>query len=342
MHLKIRRRNIFIRNKEYNILYFLYIKNLFNPWEDKKVKKSLDTDLNKNFKGGFNKKIEKCNFIRLFLAAAAASAFLSACSSSGSPANSSSQAAPGAASGGAAVTEKDGYKYVSPQDAIDAAKKSDVHVIDVRDWKEYSKGRLQNSLWNPIFPLEDESLTQSLKKYAQDNLNDGKDIYIICNSGQRGAQKATGVFKDAGIDESKIFTVEGGAKALSGIKDAFTTSRIDEGIDWKYTDGKDVLELKDAQIVDVRDPQTYADGHLEGSLNASLKEFDDTAAQTAFYEFSKSKLDPQKPVYLLCYSGNKCAKTGISILKDAGFNTDNVFIIKDGAKDEDISAAFVK
>ena len=342
MHLKIRRRNIFIRNKEYNILYFLYIKNLFNPWEDKKVKKSLDTDLNKNFKGGFNKKIEKCNFIRLFLAAAAASAFLSACSSSGSPANSSSQAAPGAASGGVTVTEKDGYKYVSAQDAVDAAKKSDVHVIDVREWKEYSKGRLQNSLWNPIFPLEDESLVQSLKQYAQDNLNDGKDIYIICNSGNRGAQKATGVFKEAGIDESKIFTVEGGAKALSGIKDAFTTSRIDENIDWKYVDGKDLIKLSGVQIVDLRDAESYTAGHLEGSLNSPLKEFDNAAAQTAFYEFSKTQLDSTKPVYLLCYNGDKCAKTAVSILKDAGFNTDNVLIIKDGVEDSDISAKFIK
>ena len=38
------------------------------------------------------------------------------------------------------------------------------------------------------------------------------------------------------------------------------------------------------------------------------------------YELGTTKLDPEKPVYFLCYSGNKCAKTGISVLKDAGFD----------------------
>ena len=35
------------------------------------------------------------------------------------------------------------------------------------------------------------------------------------------------------------------------------------------------------------------------------------------------------------------AKTGISILKDAGFDLDNLYIIENGAKDGDVSAAFV-
>ena len=54
------------------------------------------------------------------------------------------------------------------------------------------------------------------------------------------------------------------------------------------------------------------------------------------------KLDKEKPVYFLCYSGNKCAKTGISVLKDAGFDLSNLYIIENGAKDGDVSAAFEK
>ena len=103
----------------------------------------------------------------------------------------------------------------------------------------------------------------------------------------------------------------------------------------------DLLALSGAQVVDVRDADTYKKGHLAGSSNVPLKEFEDSAAQSAMYEFAKANLDPTKPVYFLCYSGNKCAKTGISVLKDAGFDADNLFIIKDGAKDADISAAFV-
>ena len=51
------------------------------------------------------------------------------------------------------------------------------------------KGRVANSEWCPIFPLEDDSLVDEMTTYAKDHLNDGKDIYVICNSGKRGAEK---------------------------------------------------------------------------------------------------------------------------------------------------------
>ena len=123
------------------------------------------------------------------------------------------------------------------------------------------------------------------------------------------------------------------------------TDRSEEAIDWKYVSGKDAVEAvgnDDIQIVDVRDNEAYAEGHLEGSYQVSLKEIESPEAQTAMYELGTTKLDPEKPVYFLCYSGNKCAKTGISVLKDAGFDPNNLFIIEEGAKGADVAAAFVK
>lgn len=293
--------------------------------------------------------------LKLLLVAGLSALWISGCSSSSTSnttAAGDSSAAAGETSAAASETsaaagetsaaaQADGaYQYVSADDAVKAAAGTDVHVLDVREWGEYAKGRLANSYWSPVFPLEDTSLEESLKEFALAKLNDGKNIYIVCNSGKRGAEKATAVLKDAGFDASKLYTVEGGAKALSAKKE-FNTSRIDEAIDWKYIDGKEFLALSGAQVVDVRDADTYKQGHLAGSVNVPLKEFEDTAAQSAMYDFAKANLDPTKPVYLLCYSGNKCAKTGISVLKDAGFDTDNLFIIKDGAKDADVSAAFV-
>jgi rhodanese-related sulfurtransferase/predicted small lipoprotein YifL len=231
------------------------------------------------------------------------------------------------------------YQMVAPKDAV--AKATEVHLLDVREWGKYVEGRVANSEWCPIFPLEDESLVDNMKAYADKNLKDGKEIYIICNSGARGAQKATGVLKDAGIDEKLIYTVEGGAKALADVDNALTTNRVEEAIEWKYAKGADVLKETDAQIVDVRDDATYAEGHLENSVQVALKEIEDAKAQTAAYELAKT-LDNSKPVYFLCYSGNKCAKTAISIFKDAGFDAENLFIIENGAKDADIAAAFVK
>ena len=105
----------------------------------------------------------------------------------------------------------DEYQYVSAADTVIA---DGVHVLDVREWENYSKGRVANSEWCPIFPLEDDSLVDEMTTYAKDHLNDGKDIYVICNSGKRGAEKATAVLRDAGIEPTSIYTVEGGAEAL--------------------------------------------------------------------------------------------------------------------------------
>ncbi|WP_024347162.1 rhodanese-like domain-containing protein [Lacrimispora indolis] len=239
-------------------------------------------------------------------------------------------------------TGKEEYQFVSAEDAVKAAADGKTHVLDVREWANYGVGRVADSEWCPIFPLEDESLADQMKTYAEENLKDGQNIYIICNSGQRGAQKSTKVLEEAGIDAALIFTVEGGAKALAKVKGALTTNRAEEGINWQYVKAADVLGKKDAQIVDVRDNDTYAGGHLENSLQVDLKEFESADAQAAMYELAAEKLNKDEPVYFLCYSGNKCAKTAISVLKDAGFDEKNLFIIENGAKDSDIQAAFVK
>ncbi len=236
------------------------------------------------------------------------------------------------------------YQFVAPADAVEAAKTGETHVLDVREWGNYVEGRVSGSEWCPIFPLEDETLAEQMAAYAKENLSDGKEIYIICNSGQRGAQKATGVLEDAGIDASLIYTVEGGAKALAEEKGALTTNRTEDGIDWQYVTGKEAVAAvgnPDIQLLDVRDDDTYAKGHLEGSLQVGLKEIEDAEAQTEMYELAVNEMDREKPVYLLCYSGNNCAKTAISVMKDAGFDTDNLFIIENGAKDADVEAAFV-
>lgn len=277
-------------------------------------------------------------------AAASSEAASEAASSETASEAASSEAGSEAASSAAAAEATGEYQYVSPADAVKAAAAGDTHVVDVRTWEDYTKGRIADSEFCPIFPLEDESLVDSMTEYTKANLNDGKKIYIVCNSGKRGAEKATGVMIAAGIDPSLIYTVEGGAKALANEKGALTTDRTAEKIDWQYVSGKDAIaadEAGTAQIVDVRDDDTYAKGHLKDSLQVNLKATDDPAAQTAMYDLAAEKLDKTKPVYLLCYSGNKCAKTAISVLKDAGFDTKNLFIIENGAKDADVSAAFV-
>ncbi|MEF9840677.1 MAG: rhodanese-like domain-containing protein, partial [Lachnospiraceae bacterium] len=167
------------------------------------------------------------------------------------------------------TAKEEDYQFVSAADAVTAAQAGDIHVLDVREWDKYVSGRIADSQWCPIFPLEDESLAEAMSTYAKEKLNDGKKIYIVCNSGQRGAQKATKIFKEAGIDDSLIFTVKDGAKALAEEAGALTTSRIDEKINWQYITGSEATAAvgnADIQFLDVRDDESYASGHLKGSL----------------------------------------------------------------------------
>lgn len=242
-----------------------------------------------------------------------------------------------------AAKEAGETQYVAPADAVKAAQSDEVHVLDVREWANYAEGRVAGSEWCPIFPLEDESLAEQMTAYAEEHLKDGKEIYIICNSGKRGAAKTTEVLTKAGIDPSLLYTVEGGAKAL-GEEKALTTNRVEESIDWQYVTGKEAVEAlgsEDVQFLDVRDAETYAAGHLPQSVNVGLKEVEDPAAQSEMYKVATTELDAEKPVYILCYSGNKCAKTAVSVMKDAGFDPADLFIIENGAKDADVEAAFV-
>ena len=109
------------------------------------------------------------------------------------------------------------YQYISAEDVL---KVTDAHILDVREEDKYKAGTIEGAEWQPIFPLEDTSLEAAMKEYATSKLNDGKNIYIVCNSGKRGAEKTTKILIEAGIDKSKIFTVEGGAKALAEIDGA--------------------------------------------------------------------------------------------------------------------------
>ncbi|MBD0830583.1 rhodanese-like domain-containing protein [Aestuariibaculum sediminum] len=68
---------------------------------------------------------------------------------------------------------------------------------------------------------------------------------------------------------------------------------------------------KKIQLLDVRTPEEYAEGHLEGALNINY--FSETFKDEAF------KLDKNKKVLVYCKSGKRSSKSAI-ILKALGFS----------------------
>jgi thioredoxin 1 len=62
---------------------------------------------------------------------------------------------------------------------------------------------------------------------------------------------------------------------------------------------KKLAAMPGAQLVDVRSPEEYKEGHLKGSLNINVQS-DAFAAEVA-------KLDKKKPVMVYCRSGRRSA-----------------------------------
>ena len=66
-----------------------------------------------------------------------------------------------------------------------------------------------------------------------------------------------------------------------------------------------------AQLLDVRTPEEWKEGHLEKAKLVTL-------SKEGFVEKAKAELDPKKPVLVYCKSGGRSAKAAKQ-LREAGF-----------------------
>ena len=74
-----------------------------------------------------------------------------------------------------------------------------------------------------------------------------------------------------------------------------------------------------AVILDVRTPEEFKDGHIEGALLINFFDAD--------FKEQVEALDKEKPVYIYCRSGNRSQKAG-NILTEMGFK--EVYDIENG------------
>ena len=74
------------------------------------------------------------------------------------------------------------------------------------------------------------------------------------------------------------------------------------------TEAKQAVDAKDVQFIDVRTPGEYTGGHAPKASNFPLD----------VLEKDLSKLDKNKPVYVICQTGRRSQK-GSEILQKAGF-----------------------
>ena len=88
----------------------------------------------------------------------------------------------------------------------------------------------------------------------------------------------------------------------------------------EYQAYKNNILNKNVQLFDVRTPEEYNLGHIEGSINIDFKN------QKKFNLFFE-KLDKKNPIYLYCRSGNRSKKSADILIK-LGFS--EVYDLKGG------------
>ncbi len=96
--------------------------------------------------------------------------------------------------------------------------------------------------------------------------------------------------------------------ALFSCKKAEDSSSVIELITVEDMDS--LLEMGKVQLVDVRTPDEYAEGHIEGALNINFN--DDN------FKDLISKVDKSKPVAVYCGRGGRSGKCS-AYMKKAGF-----------------------
>lgn len=107
------------------------------------------------------------------------------------------------------------WQMITPEEMKAVLEKddpTDYQIIDIQPEADYDKGHLPNSISVPAYPVD----TDDLEKLVVDNAEQFKEgdhpIYVVCPGGGGGAKRTISLLIDEGIDESRLFIVENGAK----------------------------------------------------------------------------------------------------------------------------------
>lgn len=82
---------------------------------------------------------------------------------------------------------------------------------------------------------------------------------------------------------------------------------------------KEIAKIDSPQLVDVRTPKEFGDGHLDGATNINFN--------APNFEQSIGQLDKTQPVFIYCHSGGRSGKA-YKKMKTMGFST--VYDLKGG------------
>ena len=219
-------------------------------------------------------------------------------------------------------------------------------IIDVRANEVQDAAYLPEAIHQPLFKYVDGASTLDGNQTQQDNfvtfannnaaLLKSKNVYILCNSGSKGAEQATKLLAEKCGISTNVYTIEGGAKAIPSM--LLETKSISGTDAVASIDSKEVS----AVIIDVRTKANYDKGHLKGALNIPVfgtgvsNGYDDLAnAFLAGLEANKATIDAKENIYIICNSGQSGARVATKLLVRAGYSNDNIYTVTGGNKGTD-------
>lgn len=250
------------------------------------------------------------------------------------------------------------YQYVTAENAVAALKKGDAYIIDVRSTEAQKNipelKNYANVISQPVFNAENglpDDLAAAFKAEIESKIakDTKKPIYILCNSGKRGAEKATQLLGELGYAIGKsgnVYTITGGAGALASLQLRYELL----GTNGNPVTGEEAVKAvgsKNIAILDIRATEAYVEGHLKGAISAPVFANGPALAGTATDETAQAFLSTVKgnkdlegkDIYVVCYTGNKGAKAATVLLTQAGYSLDKIHTVTGGAAGDAVLAS---
>ena len=117
-----------------------------------------------------------------------------------------------------AQQEAEDFQYITADElkTIVTDENSDYSILDVRKKADYDTEHIKDSISADVDSVVSDSDNNPAKENVEKALEEvgskDKKIVLLCYSGKKYAQAATGLLKKAGVDADNIYTLEGGYK----------------------------------------------------------------------------------------------------------------------------------
>jgi rhodanese-related sulfurtransferase len=220
----------------------------------------------------------------------------------------------------------EGFYSVGAVDKLQEAMDNGAVLIDVREESEFADGAIPGAINIPI-----RTLTANLDKVPAD-----QTAIVYCASGHRAAL-ANAVLHTLGYDNVRAFPAGYGAweaaQGEAGDVPAEVAAAVNSDNDivatvdtflgalpdnfrsvGKLEDFKAAIESASPLLIDVREPDEYAAGHVEGAINIPLRTLADNL----------DKVPADQPVIVYCASGLR-AGMGTAALAMLGYDNVRAF-----------------